>query len=93
MSIEPFEQTKMELKESLSYEIPASVRVRKESFGLLFYDTEASRLTFVRSKDLLRVETLTNGKKRISAGVPPEAPAKVNKLLNHLLKKRLIRDS
>jgi putative mycofactocin binding protein MftB len=35
------------------YLVPDWVRVRRESFGLLFYDTRSTRLTFVRSGDSL----------------------------------------
>ena len=69
------------------------VRVRKEAFGLLFYNTEESRLTFVKSGDLLRIKTLPNGEKAIMAAVKPEAGIKARRLLDHLLQKRLIRDS
>jgi putative mycofactocin binding protein MftB len=31
------------------YVVPAWVRVRREEFGLLFYDTRSTRLTFVKS--------------------------------------------
>jgi putative mycofactocin binding protein MftB len=31
------------------------VRVRKEGFGLLFYDTRNTKLTFAHSKELLRI--------------------------------------
>ena len=35
------------------YLVPDWVRVRRESFGLLFYDTRSTRLTFVRCADHL----------------------------------------
>ncbi len=35
------------------YLVPDWVRVRREDFGLLFYDTRSTRLTFVRSGDRL----------------------------------------
>jgi hypothetical protein len=35
------------------YRVPDWVRVRPEDFGLLFYDTRSTRLTFVRSGDKL----------------------------------------
>ena len=76
-----------------SYTVSPSVRVRKEAFGLLFYNMKDSRLTFVKSGDLLRIKTLPHGVKRISAGVTPDSQTRVRKLLNHLLTKRLISDS
>jgi putative mycofactocin binding protein MftB len=36
-----------------AYLVPDWVRVRQEDFGLLFYDTRSTRLTFVRSGDSL----------------------------------------
>ena len=33
--------------------MPAWVRVRREDFGLLFYDTRSTRLTYVRSGESL----------------------------------------
>jgi putative mycofactocin binding protein MftB len=35
------------------YLVPAWVRVRREDFGLLFYDTRSTRLTYVRSGESL----------------------------------------
>lgn len=93
MSTEAAKQTGTKRGEDLSYVIPPSVRVRKEAFGLLFYDTEASRLTFVKSKGFLRIGTLPGGRKVISAIVKPETQASAGKLLDHLLEKRLIRDA
>jgi putative mycofactocin binding protein MftB len=69
------------------------VRVRKEAFGLLFYNTEDSRLTFVKSRDILQVEALPNGAKRIAARRDPEIQKRARKLLDHLSNKRLIRGS
>ena len=41
------------LPRATTYLVPDWVRVRRESFGLLFYDTRSTRLTFVRSGDAL----------------------------------------
>jgi putative mycofactocin binding protein MftB len=35
------------------YRVPGWMRVREEDFGLLFYDTRSTSLTFVRSGDRL----------------------------------------
>ncbi len=72
------------------YKIPPSVRVRKEDFGLLFYNTEDSRLTFVQSGGILQIQALPHGATRISAGLKPETQTRVRKLLDHLSKKGLI---
>jgi putative mycofactocin binding protein MftB len=76
--------------EPANYAISPHVRVRKETFGLLFYNTEDSRLTFVKSRDILQIEALPNGSKRIAANPEPATQVRVNKLLDHLLQKRLI---
>ena len=93
VSTEAAEQEKTDRGEGLYYEVPRPVKVRKETFGLLFYDTKESRLTFVRSGDLLQIRIFQHGRKMISAGVKPESRAKVKRLLDHLLEKRLIRES
>ncbi len=72
------------------YTISPHVRVRQEAFGLLFYNTEDSRLTFVKSRDILQISALPNGAKNIAASLEPGTQASVRKLLDHLLKKRLI---
>jgi putative mycofactocin binding protein MftB len=43
--------------------VPAWVRVRREDFGLLFYDTRSTRLTFVRSGDNLEPPPFTGAKR------------------------------
>lgn len=43
----------MGLSPAGDYLVPDWVRVRREKFGLLFYDTRSTRLTFVRSGDAL----------------------------------------
>jgi len=80
-------------RDGLYHPIASSVRVREEAFGLLFYNTEESRLTFVKSGDLLRIKTLSNGEKAIMAAVKPEAGIKARRLFDHLFQKRLIRES
>jgi putative mycofactocin binding protein MftB len=48
------------------YVVPSPVRVRKEAFGLLFYNTEDANLTFVKSGDLLQISALPHGAKTIT---------------------------
>ena len=78
------------MKREIRCAVPPPVRVRKEAFGLLFYNTQDSRLTFVKSRDLLQIETLPHGGKRIVASLGPASQMKVKRLLEHLLKKGLI---
>jgi putative mycofactocin binding protein MftB len=85
--------TRTDRREDSCYAVTPPVRVRKEAFGLLFYNTEDSRLTFVKSRDLLQIKALPHGAKRITASLEPETQSKVRKLLDHLLQKRLICES
>jgi putative mycofactocin binding protein MftB len=57
------------------YLVPDWVRVRAEDFGLLFYDTRSTRLTFVRSGDGLVAPPFTGPRRVLSvrAGADPGA--------------------
>lgn len=46
------------------YKLAKGVQVRKEIFGLLFYDYRGPRLYFVPSKDLI-ADTFFNGKQSV----------------------------
>jgi putative mycofactocin binding protein MftB len=91
--IEPATETKTDRCDGACHAVAPFVRVRKEAFGLLFYNTEESRLTFVKSAHLLQIRTLPDGGKTIVADIKPETRMKVRKLLDHLLQKRLISDA
>jgi putative mycofactocin binding protein MftB len=93
VSTEPAVYTKSNRRDDSCYAISPPVRARKEAFGLLFYNTEDSRLTFVKSGDLLQIKTLPHGARRIMASLEPATYSRVRKLLDHLLKKRLICES
>ncbi len=73
------------------YVVPDWVRVRQESFGLLFYDTRSTNLTFVRSGDSLTPPPFT-GERRVLGIEPLEGPreAAVSRLLQNLMHKGLI---
>jgi putative mycofactocin binding protein MftB len=75
------------------YSVSPLVRAREESFGLLFYNTLDSRLTFVKSGKLLRISVLPTGEKMLAANPEPASQTKVERLLGHLLKKGLIREA
>lgn len=47
------------------YYLEEGIQVRKERFGLLFYNYQGPRLYFVPSKDLIDVDFF-NGQKRVS---------------------------
>jgi putative mycofactocin binding protein MftB len=93
VSTEPAMDASFNRQEDLRYTVSPLVRVRKEAFGLLFYNTENSRLTFVRSGDFLQIQALPNREKWIVAGLKRETQARVRKLFDQLLNKRLIGDS
>ena len=73
------------------YLVPDWVRVRRESFGLLFYDTRSTKLTFVRSGETLVPPPFTGGRRvlRLSAGAQRPGTA-LPRLLENLLAKGLI---
>lgn len=76
---------------STEYLVPDWVRVRRESFGLLFYDTRSTRLTFVRSGDSLAPPPFTGPRRVLRVGSLDEGrrPA-VSRLLQNLVAKGLI---
>jgi len=74
------------------YVVPAAVRVRREDFGLLFYDTRTTNLTFVRSGERLSLAPGEAGEERelLLAGPDGRRDA-VARLLQTLLEKGLVR--
>jgi len=78
------------LRESQEYVVSPHVRVRKEEFGLLFYNTQNARLTFVRSGDLFRLENLPKGGKKISAACEAVNRCNLKIILGKLANKGLI---
>lgn len=60
--------------ESIEYLVPDWVRVRRESFGLLFYDTRSTRLTFVRSGDALEPPAFVGGDRRLRVVMAEQGP-------------------
>ena len=73
------------------YTVPDWVRVRRESFGLLFYDTRSTRLTFVRSGEGLVPPPFTGSERvlRVDA-VGKERRDSVARLLESLVAKGLL---
>lgn len=82
--------------------MPDWVRVRPEDFGLLFYDTRSTRLTFVRSGDRLVPPAFTGsarvlgvradgeaGSREAPAGAGPSGAALV-RVLQDLVAKGLL---
>jgi putative mycofactocin binding protein MftB len=66
------------------------VRVRKEKFGLLFYNTKDTNLTFVKSGNLLKIENSGNSSiLTINPDIAIEE-SKFTRLIKLLKNKRLI---
>ena len=76
---------------SAEYLVPDWVRVRRESFGLLFYDTRSTKLTFVRSGDSLEAPPFTGPRRALEVGpvAGGRRPA-LARLLQNLAAKGLI---
>ena len=76
------------------YLVPDWVRVREESFGLLFYDARSTRLTFVRSGDSLSAPPFTGPRRVLGVrSVGARRQAALIRLLEHLVAKGLIVDA
>ena len=81
-----------EAASAVRYVVPGSVRVRPEDFGLLFYDTRTTNLTFVRSGERLAIAPGAPGEERelLLAGADVRH-AVTARLLQTLQEKGLIR--
>jgi putative mycofactocin binding protein MftB len=74
-----------------SYHVHPLVRGRNESFGLLFYNTRDTLLTFVRCGDLLRIGPAAGGICTVEVHCRKEAErARVRRALRGLAQKGLI---
>jgi putative mycofactocin binding protein MftB len=71
------------------YVVSPHIRVRKEEFGLLFYDTQNAKLTFVKSGDIFQIERLPLGKKIVSIAHGASIHG-LRKTLDNLVNKGLI---
>jgi len=73
------------------YLVPDWVRVRQEGFGLLFYDTRSTKLTFVRCGDRLVAPPFTGPRRVLGVRTLDEGrqPA-LSRLLQNLVAKGLI---
>lgn len=77
------------------YLVPGPVRVRREDFGLLFYDTRTTHLTFVRCGESLAVAPGAPGEERelfVASGEWRRGDA-TTRLLDALEAKGLLRAS
>jgi putative mycofactocin binding protein MftB len=65
--------------------------VRKEKFGLLFYNSADTNLTFIKSGDLLGIDTDAEGKVKITITHHEDDPGqKIKNVLKTLINKGLI---
>ena len=76
---------------AIDYVVPDWVRVRDEDFGLLFYDTRSTKLTFVRSGASLSAPPFTGSRRVLSVnrGDNGNGPA-LTRLLDNLITKGLV---
>jgi putative mycofactocin binding protein MftB len=73
------------------YVVPSWVRVRREEFGLLFYDTRDTKLTFVRSGSSLAAPSFTGRERRLDVQCESESRERVvGRLLETLEAKGLV---
>ncbi len=73
------------------YLVPDWVRVRREDFGLLFYDTRSTRLTFVRSGESLIPPPFTGPRRVLRVGaVEADDRRALERLLKDLVAKGLV---
>ncbi len=76
------------------YVLHPDCRVRKEEFGLLFYDLRGPKLLFVETGDLLEPELFQTGTASASvlAGKSKSERLRVERLLRSLVEKGIIRE-
>ena len=73
------------------YELCPGVRVRRESFGLLFYSSRYNKLTFVKSDASLEPVCAPNGDSALSLLCNNEVEInRVKHLLKELMKKGIV---
>lgn len=75
------------------YFLREGVRARREAFGLLFYNSGDTRLTFVKSGSLLDIERDSTGARRLSLSCNNDQcddKGRIERLIETLLRKGLI---
>ena len=90
MSTDFMDSTAKGFRKSHGYEVSPHVRVREEAFGLLFYNTKNNKLTFVKSGNLFRIQSLPRRKKTVAAACMAADRLRAEKILDHLVKKGLL---
>ena len=76
------------------YALHPACRVRKETFGLLFYDLRGPRLLFAETADLLEPEFFRQGgaAEEILRGRPRAEQDRVERFLETLAEKGFVRE-
>jgi putative mycofactocin binding protein MftB len=78
-------------RQASQFRTPDWIRVRPEGFGLLFYDTRSTRLTFVRSDGLLERRHCTMGGQPLTlVEAVTSDDARVDRVLQKLVDKGLL---
>jgi putative mycofactocin binding protein MftB len=72
------------------YQLAPGIRARKEAFGLLFYNSKDTNLTFVKSGNLLNIERLPGNQSILITECSKIEENKITRLMNVLLEKGLI---
>jgi putative mycofactocin binding protein MftB len=86
-------RTMSEGERTTEYALREGVRARREAFGLLFYNSADTRLTFVKSGNLLEVERMPEGAFSLRSscnGDHDDMEGKTRRVIETLLKKGLI---
>jgi putative mycofactocin binding protein MftB len=69
-------------------------RVRREGFGLLFYDSRGPRLLFAETGDLLPAEffAVPRDREELPAGLTDRQQEQLHKFISQLLEKGFLRE-
>jgi len=78
--------------EQTEYIVSPHIRVRKEPFGLLFFNTQNTKLTFVQSGDILQVKRLPSGKRLLCVS-EGDSRQNLKKTLANLVHRGMILES
>ena len=73
------------------YHLAPGIRARREGFGLLFYNSKDTNLTFVRSGELLNVEVVPENQTMLIPNCNNgKGKEKIVRLINVLMEKGLV---
>ena len=78
------------MTEEISYRLRPGVRVRRESFGLLFYNTRDAKLTFVKSGSLFEISVDPERNFSLTTTREEALKERTRKVITGLTKKGLI---